>query len=193
MKARAIEFLRPTFFALVGFGLVVGVGNLTFLNAPRPEEQGPEGFLPGEAGRLDLGSVVLPRPDLAPEEVVKLQLAGLSDQKSDGVGILQCYCFASPANRAVTGPLERFGRIVRQGPYQCLARPRALLVGRPQIEREAARVLVTLVDEQTVVRAFTFVLARQHDGPLQGCWMTDGVFPASPSSGLKDSTAKPST
>ena len=109
MKAQVIEFLRPTFIALVGFGLVAGVGNLTFLKAPRPEEQaGPEGLLPGEAGRLDLGSVVLPRPDLAPGEVVRLQLAGLSDQKADGVGILQCYCFASPANRAVTGPLERF-------------------------------------------------------------------------------------
>ena len=74
-----------------------------------------------------------PAPDVPPRDVVHSQMAAL--QRSD-VGrcyafaapsgpsrmklrpalLLRCYAFAAPSNRLVTGPLERFERMVRGSP-----------------------------------------------------------------------------
>jgi hypothetical protein len=181
MPSRVVHFLRPTFVALVLFALVAGVANIAWY-APRatPESTPTPGLSPLDVEGVDLTGVVLPSSELTPAQVVRLQLAGLSDASTGGVGILQCYCFASPANRAMTGPLDQFGRMVRQGPYQSMARPRALLVGRPQYDGQVARVLVTVVAEDSGVSAFTFVLSRQEAAPFQDCWMTEAVLPAMP-------------
>jgi hypothetical protein len=192
MLLRVIHFLRPTFLAMVLLGLVAGVVNLANRGArAQPDFIGPGGLAAGDLEHVDLTRVVLPNAKLAPDEVVRLQLRGLGDDAADGVGILQCYCFAAPANRAVTGPLERFGAMVRQGPFHCMARPRALLVGRPQLDDQRARVLVTVVDEDSRVRAFTFVLARQQDAPFQDCWMTEAVLPALPMGDAEELPAAP--
>jgi hypothetical protein len=131
-----------------------------------------------ELTELDLSRIVLPSAGLAPDQVVRLQLAGLSDQRPDGVGILQCYALASPANRAVTGPLERFGKMVRDGPFQCMAKPRAFLIGSPQVAERTSRVLVTVIDQGENIHAFTFLLSRQAEAPFLDCWMTEAVLPA---------------
>lgn len=179
MRDRVIHFLRPTFFAVILLAVFVGVANLVwFGHDAEPDFIVPGALAASDLEHLDLTRVVLPSADLAPEEVVRLQLAGLSDEQADGVGILQCYCFASPANRAVTGPLDRFGAMVRQGEYHCMASPQALLVGRPQGDDRVARVLVTVIDQETRVRAFTFVLGRQQDAAFKDCWMTEAVLPA---------------
>jgi hypothetical protein len=184
MLPRLLHFLRPTFVALIAFAAIVGIANVVALQRDdQPDFVAPGGLSTADLEEdLDLKRVVLPRPSLKPEEVVKIQLAGLSNSQPDGVGILQCYCFASPTNRAVTGPLENFGRIVRQGPYRAMAHPRALLIGRPQYGDRVARLLVTVIDEKSQVQAFTFVLARQQDAPFTDCWMTEAVFPALPPS-----------
>ncbi|HEX6963149.1 MAG TPA: DUF4864 domain-containing protein [Lacipirellula sp.] len=129
---------------------------------------------------MNLSGIVLPGPALSPDEVVRLQLAGLGNPRSDGIGVLQCFVLASPGNRAATGPLDRFGKMVRRGPFQCLANQRACLVGRPHIVEHTARVIVTIVDQQAQIHAFTFVLARQASPPFADCWMTEAVWPSFP-------------
>jgi hypothetical protein len=194
MLQRAAYFLRPTFVALIVLGLIAGIVNFASRGGDAEADFiGPGGPVANDWEHLDLTRVVLPSDKLAPDEVVRLQLNGLSDQQVDGVGILQCYCFAAPANRAVTGPLERFGAMVRQGPFHCMARPRSLLVGRPQIDGHLARVLVTVIDEDSHVRAFTFVLGRQQDAPFQNCWMTEAVLPALPMGNPDELPAAPAT
>jgi Domain of unknown function (DUF4864) len=178
MLVRVIHFLRPTFFALIAFALIVGVRGAIHSTS------GVDGVVNEGSGAVvglsdvDLTGVVLPSPRLTPDQIVRLQLAGLGDPRADGVGILQCYAFASPANRAMTGHLDRFGKMVRQGPFQCLARPRALLVGRPHIVERTARVVVTVVDEREQIHVFTFLLTRQLTAPFQECWMTEAVWPS---------------
>jgi hypothetical protein len=182
MFARLLHFLQPTFIGLIAFAAVVGFITL----ADRQGHQEPDFVAAGAPSPaqleedLDLKNVVLPRPSLEPEDVVKLQLDGLADQRADGIGILQCYCFASPANRAVTGPLENFGRVVRQAPFLPLANPRAVLIGRPQYDGRIARLLVTVIDERSQIQAFAFFLTRQREAPFTDCWMTEAVFPALP-------------
>jgi hypothetical protein len=181
MNPRVINFLRPTFLVLVLFALFVGIANaIRLTSVDSPKLAADMGSPLGELDKLDLSSIVLPQADLKPDDVVRLQLAGLSDDRSDGVGILQCYAFASPANRAVTGPLDRFGKMVRQGAFQCMARPRTMLIGRPQQTDRTARVLVTLIDDENRLHAFTFVLGRQQEAPFKNCWMTEAVLPSLP-------------
>lgn len=184
MSTRTVTFLLPTLAVVALFALSAGVANMLLPRWENDAEFVARGGLAAEdLGALDLARVELPRPSLSPTEVVELQLAGLSDPSPDGVGILQCYCFASPGNKIVTGPLERFGQMVRGGHYQCLSRPRAVLVGESLVRADVARVLVTVLDEHWQVRAFTFVLSKQKEGPCRDCWMTDAVMTSLPGSG----------
>jgi hypothetical protein len=171
-------FLRPTGLALLAFALVWGLRR-----APRPVDDSATRPLRGpgavaEEQLPDLAALlVLPNASLSPADVVKTQLAGLADAAGDGVGILQCYVFASPKNRSITGPLDHFGRMVREGPFVCLARPLATLVGRADIRGDAAKVLATVVDESGNFHAFAFILSKQTEKPFVDCWMTEGVYP----------------
>lgn len=179
MPARIVSFFSPTFVVVVAFGFIAGIANVVMVrNHQEPDFDSSGSTSDADLGDIDLSRVVLPQPSLQPEEVVKLQLAGLADEQADGVGILQCYCFASPGNRIVTGPLERFGRMVRQAPYQSMAHPRAVLVGRPERRERLARLLVTVVDGSSQIQAFTFFLSQQQDPPFTDCWMTEAVIPA---------------
>jgi hypothetical protein len=181
MNARVIHFLRPTFAVLILFALVVGTANAIWIIAGEALTSGAAvGSAVPELEQLSLSQIVLPSTELTPDAVVRLQAAGLSEHRPDAVGVLQCYAFASPANRAVTGPLDRFGKMVRQGAFECMARPQAMLIGRPQITDRIARVLVTMIDDQHRLHAFTFVLARQREAPFKDCWMTEAVLPSLP-------------
>jgi hypothetical protein len=63
-----------------------------------------------------------------------------------------------------------------------MAHPRAVLIGRPQLGDDVARLLVTIIDQEHNVRAFAFVLSKQKEAPFKDCWMTEAVlsFPAAP-------------
>ena len=182
MTWRTFVFLRPTLIVVALFVAALGLANATFLRQS-PNDQsplGPAALTAAELGQYDWQRIELPRPELSAEDIVRIQLAALRDADADGLGILQCFVFASPGNRQVTGPLERFGRMVREAPYDSLGRSRAVLIGRPQIERDAARILVTVVDDAAQVRAFAFILAKQKAAPVADCWMTDAVLLATP-------------
>lgn len=177
-----LAFLHPTVVVLAALALVVGVNRMLF---PAPQAaanadiRASSALDPTDLTRLGADQIVLPDPAHSPEKVVETQLAGLADRTPNGVGILQCFCLASPSNRAVTGPLERFGAMVRQGEYACLTDPRATLVGAPRVSGPLARLLVTVVDRDRRLRAFTFILSRQTSEPFKDCWMTEAVYPVS--------------
>lgn len=179
MPSRLLQFLRPTFYALAAFGAIAGATNLYWSTKP-PADDSLAGLSGSELAGIDLEKLTLPSPSLAPDEVVRLQLNGLSDPSADGGGMLQCFCLASPANRSVTGPLERFGEMVRSGPFQCMTRPRAMLIGRPFEYDGTAKLIVTIIDEQHAIHAFAFFLSKQDAAPFKDCWMTNAVLPASP-------------
>jgi hypothetical protein len=188
-----LAFVQPTLLAVLALALLVGVNRLLFpaKAAVRAELIAPSALAADDLPRLGADRMVLPSPDFSPKEVVEFQLAGLADPAPNGIGILQCFCFASPANRAATGPLERFGAMVRQGEFACLAAPEAKLVGKPRISGPLARLLVTVVDSEQRLRAFTFILSRQASEPFKDCWMTEAVFPVT--NGFDEPPAPPQT
>jgi hypothetical protein len=121
---------------------------------------------------------VAPTVALSPREVVELQLGSLDRFLADPAALAQCFELASPANRALTGPLSHFALMVQTPPYYPLLNRVDALIGDPVIQGRRATVFVTVIDSQHRIRTFWFYLSRQTAAPYEDCWMTDGVLTA---------------
>lgn len=119
-----------------------------------------------------------PSPELSPEEVVRLQVEALgrADDPTPGAGIATAFRFASPGNRAATGPLDRYEQMVRTGYADLLDFSRAEY-GPVRVDGDEAIRLVTLVHRDGRRTTFLFGLERQVGGTYDGCWMTNVVVP----------------
>ena len=117
-----------------------------------------------------------PSPDLTAAEVVRLQVEALRDNGADDAGIATAFRFASPGNRAATGPLPRFTRMVREGYSDMLGFERAEY-GPITLRDDMAAQEVTFIQDDGRATTYGFVLSRQSGGACDGCWMTDAVVP----------------
>lgn len=159
------QFFRPTLIGLAG--LLVAVVTCESLSVYLDRDSAP---LENEVANL-----TKPSPDLAPEQVVRIQVDALANS-DDPLSVLQCMVFASPQNRIVTGPVARFGLMMRASPFNVFRDARSVLVGRAEFPEGRARVLVTVVDGKSRPHAFVWVLAPQTVPPFSDCWMTEGVM-----------------
>jgi len=116
-----------------------------------------------------------PTDTRSPKQVVEIQMDALSAYRHNRATIHQVFAHASPANRAVAGPLEKFERMILQPRYHALVVSKHHMIGQAVERGKVAAVLVTTVDEQGRMSVFRFFLSRQSD-TYSGCWMTDGVF-----------------
>lgn len=141
--------------------------------------------------------ILLPAPELSPREVVGTQVEALRGCLESEADLWQCYVFASPANRSVTGPIDRFARMLVAPTYQPLVEAETTIVGSQEVRGDVATVLVTVTDANKRVASYRFYLSRQTTGRIEGCWMTDGVIaadsprrsPTNPSSPVSKSPA----
>ena len=115
-----------------------------------------------------------PRPDLTPRDVVRIQLESLRENDAADAGVAVAFRFASPANRAQTGPLPRFAKLFAAGPYALMLEWRDVDYVEEEVSSGKARQVVTLFGATDAVR-FVFYLSRQGPGEYQDCWMTDAV------------------
>ncbi len=120
-----------------------------------------------------------PTPELAPEEVVRLQLEALAENDTpyENAGIETAFHFASPANRRATGPLRRFIALVNNPVYKPMIDHTAARYGegRALAEGRVAQQPVILTGPDGERAGYVFTLSKQRGGPWAGCWMTDGV------------------
>lgn len=144
---------------------------------------------PPELGLLETGSFTRtqsaasaasyrPSPSLTPSEVVRIQLTALqtNDEMRGDPGIATVFQFASPANRAITGPLDRFVDLVKTPEYRPMLNHRAAEPGPLVTTGDLAeqRVMITSAAGERI--SYVFVLSRQRTGAYAGCWMTEGVL-----------------
>jgi hypothetical protein len=112
-----------------------------------------------------------------PERVISMQLEALAtnDDPFEDAGIGVAYNFASPANRRVTGPFDRFVRMVKGPRYAPMVDHVEATAG--PLERDGSRaeqrVTVTGPGGRTVT--YRFGLSRDRAGDLDGYWLTDRV------------------
>lgn len=122
-----------------------------------------------------------PSPHLTPAEVVRIQVEalGANDTPTENAGIAAAFRFASPGNRAATGPLAHFTAMVRNGYPDLLTFVHAEY-GELRTRGDEAAQRVTLVQPDGSRSAYVFGLSRQTGGVCDGCWMTDAVVPVEP-------------
>jgi hypothetical protein len=125
-------------------------------------------------GSFNANGAPTPDPDLSPLEVVRTQLDALrrNGELGNDEGIATAFRFASPANRAVTGPLDRFIGLLKNPLYRPMLDHASARFGPVQDDGEVARLQVVLFGRNGEVAAYDFTLSRDED---TDCWLTDGV------------------
>ncbi len=117
-----------------------------------------------------------PSTDLSPQQVINIVVESLQNNAADDAGIATVYRFASPGNKANTGPLARFTYMIKRGFSDMLNH-----VGVRYDDMEmTGDVAVQAVWLQTVTGAeygYAFQLRKQKGGETDGMWMTEGVIP----------------
>ena len=130
-----------------------------------------------------LGATHLPQtepdPSLSPQDVVSIQVEALSnnDTPYKDRGLEVTFNFASPANKLMTGPLERFKVMVRNPTYGPMIDHRSAKFEMLVVEGNSARIDVILTSKEGVYLGYRFFLSRQHGNEYEGSWMTDAVIP----------------
>lgn len=118
-----------------------------------------------------------PDPTLTPDQVVEIQLAALAENDSPARdnGIRTTFQFASPSNRKVTGPVERFIVMVKNPLYLPLLDHATSEVRKLETTATVAQRHVIVTDAEGNRATFIWILSKQPDGPYKDCWMTDSV------------------
>ena len=124
-----------------------------------------------------------PSPSLSPVECVALQVYALRDNSD--AGLAACFALASPENKAVTGPVQRFALMIRAA-YRvmlCSQSAKRTPAAPTSLDSDGTPSAVAMLVAFEVMgfegagsAVFRWELSRQPDG----CWMTDGVMPAEP-------------
>ena len=129
-----------------------------------------------ESGATDpVADTLVPDPGLSPGEVIRIQLEALRHNDEHDRGIAVAFRFASPANRASTGPLSRFIKMIENGPYALMLDFRDAAYGPVETVADQARQRVTLIGTRAST-TYWFYLSRQAEAPWVDCWMTDAVY-----------------
>jgi hypothetical protein len=119
-----------------------------------------------------------PHPDLAPDEVIRIVVEALqnNDEPCMDCGLQVAFNFASPANRAVTGPLPRFVEMVKNPMYLPLLHPGRVEIEPIEIQGEHAEQRMRITSQDGTTAAYVWVLSRQAGPAWKDCWMTDSVI-----------------
>ena len=126
------------------------------------------------AGGLDAA----PSTEHSPEEVVRIVVDALREnERRDGdEGIATVFRFASPGNRASTGPLERFTRMIKGGYSDMLGHVGTRFDEMSVVDDKALQA-VWLTTPSGAEMGYAFQLGRQSGGEFDGMWMTEAVLP----------------
>ena len=122
--------------------------------------------------------LIKPRSDIKPAEVVEIQLAGLqkNDQNFKDSGIEQTWNFAHPSNKKVTGPLDRFKRMIKGASYQMMINHLSHKITQLEKGDNWAQFEVIILDRDKIYHKFNWQVEKYLvDGPLKDCWLTTMV------------------
>lgn len=119
-----------------------------------------------------------PDPLLSPQDVVSIQIEALqqNDTPYQDRGIEITFNFASPANKRMTGPLERFTGMLHNPTYAPMINHRNAKYENLMVEADIARIDVVIISREGEYLGYRFILSRQRGSRYEGSWMTDAVM-----------------
>ena len=122
------------------------------------------------------GGTPSPSVEHGPADVVAIVVDALRTNDAEDNGIATVYRFAAPGNRANTGPLPRFARMIKRGFGDMLAHVDSRF-DEIRIVGDKALQAVWLTTPSGTEVGYAFQLGRQSGGEYDGMWMTEAVLP----------------
>ncbi len=119
---------------------------------------------------------VSPKPDLSPDQVVKMVMEAMQQNDDHDSGIETAFRFASPGNHEATGPLDRFIQMVKGPAYNPMLNFKSIDYGPIRQNADEAEQQITIVASDGTKITYVFGLSKQADRQFKGCWMTDAVI-----------------
>ena len=119
-----------------------------------------------------------PTSDIKPSEVVRIQLLGLQKNDLDykDSGIEQTWNFAHPNNKKVTGPLDKFKKMIKGESYQMMINHLSHNITKLESSDKWAQFEVIILDKEKIYHKFNWQVEKYlSDGPLKDCWLTTMV------------------
>ena len=119
-----------------------------------------------------------PTSDIKPSEVVRIQLLGLQKNDLDykDSGIEQTWNFAHPNNKKVTGPLDKFKKMIKGESYQMMINHLSHTITKLGSSDKWAQFEVIILDKEKIYHKFNWQVEKYlSDGPLKDCWLTTMV------------------
>jgi hypothetical protein len=114
-----------------------------------------------------------------PAEVVEVQVLALGAARAENLfeeGVGKCFEYASPGNKANTGPAERFGHMIRLG-YSVMMCWDSYSITVLQSSGAQATFQVRFHVSHRRDQCFQWMLSKQTCPEHLDCWMTDAVVP----------------
>ena len=127
---------------------------------------------------ISKAELVKPNSEIKPSEVVKIQLLGLqkNNDEFEDSGIQQTWNFAHPNNKKVTGPLDKFKRMIKGDSYQMMINHLSHTITKLGSGENWAQFEVILLDKDKIYHKFNWQVEKyETDGPLKDCWLTTMV------------------
>tara|TARA_Y100000590_G_scaffold199679_1_gene226809 strand:+ start:30 stop:491 length:462 start_codon:yes stop_codon:yes gene_type:complete len=122
--------------------------------------------------------LVKPSSNLKPFDVLMIQLNSLKNNNTPykDAGIEQTWEFAHPVNKASTGPLERFKKMIYSDSYKILIshQNNNVTVLKESNNKFVYKVFVLSENKKKYYYIWQIEKVKQ-EGYLKNCWMTTGV------------------
>jgi hypothetical protein len=139
--------------------IVISLGSLRFNNNYSPE-------------------ITKPNVYLKPFEVISIQLNSLQRNNIpfQDAGIEQVWEFAHPNNKSITGPLEKFKKMIYSESYKMLIEHETseITILSEDINRSVFKVYILSRDKKKY--SYIWQIEKvQTEGDLKNCWMTTSV------------------
>ncbi|MBX2881743.1 MAG: DUF4864 domain-containing protein, partial [Granulosicoccus sp.] len=121
--------------------------------------------------RADEHTTLTPSASFTPQEVVQIVIEALGNNEAWGqdAGIATVYRFASPGNRASTGPLPRFTHMIKRG-FSDMLDHEGSTYDPMEIEGDIAVQAVWLMTASGKEVGYAFQLGKQQDGDYRDMW-----------------------
>ena len=122
--------------------------------------------------------LIKPKPDLRPLDVLLIQLNSLKNNNIPykDAGIEQTWEFAHPNNKIMTGPLEKFKRMIYSKDYKILiSHENSKIVILKESENISVYKVIILSKDKKKYYYIWQVEKVLFEGDLKDCWMTTNV------------------
>ena len=119
-----------------------------------------------------------PSSAITPKEVVKIQLSGLqqNDLEFKDSGIEQTWNFAHPNNKKVTGPLNKFKRMIKGASYQMMIDHLSHTITEVGGSNKSVQFEVIILDKNKIYHKFNWQVEKYtEEGSLKDSWLTTMV------------------